>query len=392
MAVATGVVVANMYYAQPLLHQIAHAFSAGTTSTSLVVTCTQLGYAASLLLVVPLGDLRPRRDLVVTAYAVAVVALVVCAVSPDLWVFELASVATGCASVAGQILVPFAADLAAPERRGRVVARLMTGLLVGILLARTLSGLVAQYAGWRAIYWLSAGLMVIFAVLLRLGLPGEPRRPALPYRSLVASSVQLLRAQPAVRRRAFYGATTFGAFSVLWTSLAFLLSGPPFGYSNLDIGLFGLAGVAGVAAANLAGHLADRGRRAATTAAAALVTAGAFGLLWAGRASLWPLVAGIVVLDVGVEAMHITNQSVIYELAPGARSRVNSAYMFCYFLGGAIGSIGAGAVYAAGRWDGVCALGGGIGLLALAMAGFDRWRPPGGRRGTATTARPALTT
>ncbi|MGH8996665.1 MAG: MFS transporter, partial [Acidimicrobiales bacterium] len=163
---ATGVIVANLYYAQPLLHQIARAFSAGTASTSLVVTCTQLGYAASLLLVVPLGDLRPRRDLVVTAYGLAVVALVVCAVSPSLWVFEVASVATGCVSVAGQILVPFAADLAAPERRGRVVARLMTGLLVGILLARTLSGLVAQFAGWRAIYWLSAGLMVIFAVLL----------------------------------------------------------------------------------------------------------------------------------------------------------------------------------------------------------------------------------
>ena len=375
MAVATGVVVANLYYAQPLLHEIGVTFRAGTAATGLVVTCTQVGYAAGLLLVVPLGDLHPRRDLVVAIYLLAVVGLVVCAVAPDLWLFEVASVATGCASVAGQVLVPFAADLATAARRGRVVARVMSGLLIGILLARTLSGLVAQYAGWRAIYWVSAGLMVVFAVLLRLWLPAEPRRPPVSYRALVTSSLRLLVDHPSLRRRGWYGATAFSAFSVLWTSLAFLLSGPPFRYSNLVIGLFGLAGVAGVVAANLAGKLADQDRRPASTAVAALLITASFGLLAAGRSSVWPLVAGIVVLDMGAQAIHITNQSVIYELLPDARSRANSAYMFCYFTGGAVGSVLSGVVYAADGWGGVCALGAAVGLLAVGMTALDRWRP-----------------
>lgn len=375
MAVATGAIVANLYYAQPLLHQIAHDFHSGSGATSLIVTCTQAGYAAALLFVVPLGDLHPRRQLVVAVYGLAVLALVVCALAPSLWLFEAASVLTGLASVAGQIMVPFAADLATPARRGRVVARLMTGLLTGILLARTLSGIVAQGAGWRAIYWLSAGLMVLCALVLRVVLPADGPRPHVPYQRLVTSAVRLLVDEPLLRRRAWYGACAFGAFSVLWTSLAFLLAGPPFHYSNLVIGLFGLAGVGGVVAANLAGKLADGTRAAVSTVAAAVLTAGSFGLLAAGRTSLGFLIAGIVVLDVGAQGMQITNQAVIYAVAPHARSRINSAYMTCYFIGGAVGSVAAGTVLAAAGWDGVCALGAGFGVLTLALTPLDRWRP-----------------
>jgi predicted MFS family arabinose efflux permease len=375
MAVATGAIVANLYYAQPLLHGIARQFHAGATATSLIVTCTQAGYAAGLLLVVPLGDLHARRTLVVGVYGLAVAMLVVCAVAPALWVFEVASVGTGLASVGGQVMIPFAADLATSSRRGRVVARLMTGLLVGILLARTLSGIVAQFAGWRAIYWLSAGLMVVFAAVLRAALPGEDARPSVPYHRLVRSSLRLLVDEPALRRRAWYGAMVFAAFSVLWTCLAFLLAEPPYGYSNLVIGLFGLAGVGGVAAANAAGNLADASRAPLSTLVAAVLTTGSFGLLAAGRTSLGLLVVGIVVLDMGVNGMHITNQAVIYAVAPGARSRINSAYMTCYFVGGAVGSVAAGALFATQRWDGVCVLGGGFGLLALAMTVVDRLRP-----------------
>jgi predicted MFS family arabinose efflux permease len=389
MAVATGAIVANLYYAQPLLHQIAGAFHASSGATSLVVTCTQAGYAAALLLVVPLGDLHPRRRLVVAVYVLAVGALVLCALAPSLWLFEAASVLVGLVSVAGQIMVPFAADLATPARRGRVVARLMTGLLVGILLARTLAGVVAQAAGWRAIYWLSAALMVGCAAVLRLVLPPDRGRPHLQYRRLVASALRLLADEPLLRRRAWYGTCVFASFSVLWTSLAFLLSGAPFHYSNLDIGLFGLAGVGGVAAANLAGKLADGTRTPIATLGAAVLTMGSFGLLALGRDSLGFLVAGIVVLDVGTQGMQITNQALIYTVAPDARSRTNSMYMTCFFVGGAVGSVAAGTVLSAFGWDGVCVLGAGFGALATLLIPLDRWRPVPVQQGEAVPAEAA---
>jgi predicted MFS family arabinose efflux permease len=375
MAITTGAIVANLYYAQPLLHEVALTFHVGSAAAATVVTCTQIGYAAGLLLVVPLGDLHPRRTLVVIVFCLAGMSLVICALAPSLWLFEVGSVAVGGASVAGQIMVPFAADLASPERRGRVVARIMTGLLTGILLARTVSGLVAQVAGWRAIYWISAGLMVVFAGLLWRALPREPQRPHVPYWDLVGSSFRLLAEVPMLRRRAWHGACAFATFSVLWTSLAFLLSGPPYHYSNAVIGLFGLAGVGGVAAANLAGKLADADRTVLTTVVSGILLTGSFALLAAGKTSLALLLAGIVVLDLGTQGMQITNQAIIYALRPEARSRINSAYMFCYFVGGAIGSITAGVVLASSGWDGICVLGAGFGALTLAMTLVDRIWP-----------------
>ena len=375
MAVATGSIVANLYYAQPLLHEIARSFHVGSAATSLIVTCTQIGYAAGLLLVVPLGDLYQRRFLTVAIYGVAALFLVICAIAPSLWLFEVASIATGCASVAGQVMVPFAADLAAKERRGRVVARIMTGLLLGILLARTVSGIVAQLAGWRTIYWFSAAVMVLFMLILARALPGEAPRPRVAYVGLVASSVGLLAAEPLLRRRAWQGAFAFAAFSVAWTSLAFLVSGPPYDYSNAIIGLFGLAGAAGVAAANVAGRLADGGRVAVSTSVAAVLLTASFVLLAIGSSSLVALLVGIVVLDIGTQGMQITNQAVIYSLRPDARSRLNSAYMVCYFLGGALGSLLSGMVFAQAGWGGICVLGAAFGICCLAGALFDHLRP-----------------
>jgi predicted MFS family arabinose efflux permease len=376
IAVATGAIVANLYYAQPVLHQVARQFGTGPGPTASVITASQVGYAAGLLLIVPLGDLHPRRGLVTRLFFVAAAALVACALSPALWLFALATVAVGAASVAGQVMIPFAADLAPPERRGRVVARIMTGLLLGILLARTVSGLVAQAAGWRAIYWLSAGLMVCFAFVLWRALPAERPRPQRSYPSLVASSLKLLVDEPVLRRRAGHGACAFAGFSVLWTTIAFLLSGSPYHYSNAVIGLFGLVGAAGIVAANLAGSLADAARARATTVGAGVLLTGSFALLWVGRTSLAALIAGIVVLDVGTQGMQITNQALIYALRPDARSRINSAYMVCYFVGGAAGSIGAGALYGSHGWAGVCLLGAGLGLATLALSVYDRVRPP----------------
>jgi predicted MFS family arabinose efflux permease len=385
MAVATGAVVANLYYAQPVLHQVARAFHSGPGATSTVITATQIGYAAGLLLIVPLGDLHPRRTLVTRLYAASTIALIACALAPSLWVFALASIAVGGTSVAGQVMIPFAADLAPEERRGRVVARIMTGLLMGILLARTVSGFVAQLAGWRAIYWFSAALMVCFALILWRALPAEGPRPHHRYRDLVGGSLKLLVDEPVLRRRAWHGACAFACFSVLWTTLAFLLSGSPYSYSNAVIGLFGLVGAGGIAAANLAGKLADSARTTFSTIVAAVLLTASFGLLWQGRTALAALIIGIVVLDIGTQGMQITNQAMIYALRPDARSRINSAYMFCYFLGGAAGSFTAGAVYGAYGWAGVCWLGAGLGLASLALSAFERLRPVA----TSTSASPA---
>ncbi len=388
IAVATGAVVANLYYSQPVLHQVARAFGTGPGATSTVITATQIGYAAGLLLIVPLGDLHPRRTLVTRLFAVSTIALVACALAPNLWLFALASVAVGAASVAGQVMIPFAADLAPEERRGRVVARIMTGLLTGILLARTVSGLVAQVAGWRAIYWFSAALMVCFALILWRALPAEGPRPHKSYGELVGGSLRLLVTEPVLRRRAFHGACAFAAFSVLWTTLAFLLSASPYNYSNLVIGLFGLVGAGGIAAANLAGKLADSDRHTASTIGAGILLAGSFGLLWLGRTSLAAIIIGIVVLDIGTQGMQITNQAVIYSLRPDARSRINSAYMVCYFIGGAVGSFAAGALYGSFGWAGVCLLGAGFGVATLVMSAFDRLRPPAERRQASTISSP----
>jgi predicted MFS family arabinose efflux permease len=376
IAVATGAVVANLYYAQPLLHQVGHDFGQGSGPTSLIITCSQVGYAGGLLLVVPLGDLVARRTLVPRVFAVVALSLVGCALAPNLWLFGTASVAVGASSVAGQVMIPFAADLAPEERRGRVVARIMSGLLMGILLARTVSGLVAQLAGWRAVYWSSAALMVVFAVVLSRALPSEGPRPHSSYASLVGSSLALLKQEPVLRRRAWHGACAFAAFSALWTTLAFLASGAPYHYSSAVIGLFGLVGVGGILAANLAGRLADDDRSTLSTVVAGLLLTASFALLDAGRTSLAALVVGIVVLDIGTQGMQITNQAIIYALRPDARSRINSAYMVCYFVGGATGSVTAGLVYSASGWSGVCLLGAGFGLSTMLMAAFDRVHPP----------------
>ena len=378
IAVATGAVVANLYYAQPVLHQVAATFHSGPGPTSAIITATQIGYAAGLLLVVPLGDLHPRRGLVTRLFCLSAVALIGCALAPTLWFFAVASILVGGASVAGQVMIPFAADLAPEERRGRVVARIMTGLLLGILLARTVSGLVAQAAGWRAIYWLSAALMVVFALVLWRALPPEGARQHRSYPELVGSSLRLLVTEPVLRRRAWHGACAFGAFSVLWTTLAFLLSGSPYHYSNAVIGLFGLVGAGGIVAANLAGKLADSARVTAPTVVAGVLLAGSFALLWTGRTSLAALIIGIVVLDMGTQGMQITNQAVIYALRPD-RAQPDQQRVHGLLLPRAAPPAPwpPAALYGTHGWAGVCLLGAGLGLLTLAMSAYDRLRPAG---------------
>lgn len=390
LAVACGLAVANLYYAQPLLHLLATSFHTGSGSVAIVVTLAQLGYAAGLLLLVPLGDVWQRRRLVAGVLLLAALALAASALAPNLVIFEVAALLVGVTSVVAQVLVPLAADLASERRRGQVVGTVMSGLLIGVLLSRTLSGLLAALAGWQFVYWFAAVAMVALAFVLRAVLPVDRRSQELSYRALLLSTLSLVRSEPVLRRRSLLGALGFAAFSATWTTIAFLLSGPPFHYGVAVIGLFGLVGAGGAACATLAGRWADLGWAKVETLGFALAVALAFLLMILGRAQLLPLVAGILLLDVGAQGIHVTNQSLIYRLSPGARSRINSAYMTTYFVGGAAGSAGAGAVYGSWGWTGVCLFGAGLGLAMVAAWAWDASRrdasspagsPPTQRRG-----------
>ena len=387
MALATGSIVANLYYLQPLLHEVASDFHVRASVATSLITLTQIGYATGLALVLPLGDLIPRKQLISVIFFVAALFMAAGALIPSFAGFAIVTFLIGLASVGGQVMIPLAADFADPEERGRVVARLMSGLLMGILLSRTVAGYVAQIAGWRAVYWLGAALMALFAAVLAILLPNEPVRPHVAYPRLVADSVRLLVVLPELRRRAWLGAVNFAGFSLLWSTLAFKLSAAPFHYSNGTIGAFGLLGVAGVVAANGAGSLADARRSREMTIVASILLVASFGILVLGRTSIVPIILGIVVLDIACQGMQITNQSIIYTLAPDARSRINSAYMVCYFAGGALGSLAGGLAFEAGGWGAVCGLGavlGAAGLIPALWWSRSAPHPPGQEPSTAT--------
>jgi predicted MFS family arabinose efflux permease len=367
LAVACGATVANLYYAQPLLNTLAGAFGVSQGTAGLLITISQVGYVLGLGLLVPSGDLQERRGLISVALVITAAGLVVMAVAPGFAVFAGALALVGFTATAAQVIVPMSASLAVETERGRVVGTVMSGLLIGILLARTFSGLVAAALGWRVVFWVAAGIMVTLALTLRLRLPRVPPTTDMRYRGVLRSVLSLIASEPVLRLRMALGFFAFGCFSTLWTSLSFLLSAAPFNYGNGVIGLFGLAGVAGAAAATGAGRLADRGHGRHATWVTAVVMVAAWPILYAGKTSVVWLLVGIAVLDLGVQGIHISNQSAIYALAPQARSRLTTAYMISYFLGGAALSAISSALYASDGWGGVCAAGAATGLAALAL-------------------------
>jgi predicted MFS family arabinose efflux permease len=368
LTVSTGLVIANLYYLQPLLGSLAARFRTDAQTAGLVATLMQLGYAAGLALIVPLGDLHDRRKLIVTLLTLSALVLGGVAAAPVLPLFAVAAALVGVCSVAAQVLVPFAASLASDSERGRVVGTVMSGLLIGILLARTVSGLVAGRLGLPALYLLASLLTLTLAGVLWRALPRDPRpAPSLTYGELLASTLALLREEPRLRQRSLYGALGFAAFSVFWTGLALLLSGAPYRYTPEMIGLFGLVGAAGALAASWAGRLADAGYAARSTLGFSLCVLLAYLTLLPGGTSLLALLLGVVLLDLGVQGLHITNQSEVYRLRPEARARITTVYLTSYFLGGSLGSAAASVAFQRGGWLALCGCGlvCGAGLLLL---------------------------
>ena len=370
-AVACGLSVANLYYAQTVLGSIANTFHSGSATVGLTVTLAQVGYALGLAFLVPVGDIIARRKLVPAILLLCAVGLVASAVAPNITILVAVAALVGLGSVAAQLLVPMAASLSLDHERGRVVGTVMSGLLMGILLARTISGIIAQLSSWRVVYVAAAIMIVALSLLLWRQLPEEAERPHVTYGTLLRSTVTFFMTESFLRVRALFGALAFCVFSIFWTTMAFLLSGAPYHYNDLTIGLFGLVGASGALCANFAGRWADRCWTKQMTLVFSVLLPISFVPLWIGRDNLAMLIVGIILLDIGVQGLQVTNQSLIYRLAPHARSRINSVYMVCYFVGGAVGSYVGSLVYEHAQWAGVSVLGGVVGAAATLLAIAD---------------------
>ena len=355
LAASIAVIAANLYYVQSLIATIAHAVHITDTQAQGLITVSQLGFAVGLVLILPISDLMPARRLLTILLVLDCAALIAICLAPDVIVLYIAFAVLGLANTGAQLIIPAAANLASDASRPRVVGTIISGLLTGILLARTVSGIVADLFGWRAMFAVAAVLILAVIPTTAVVLRNAPQlRTSGTYLAALRNTWRLYAAHRLLRMRAAYGAAAFALFSMLWSSIALLLSGSPFHYSESIIGLFGLLGVAGATAANVTGRISRLSRSTLTVTAIAIALLG-FILLWSGHAQLGVLIAGILVLDVGVQALHVVNQHAIYTLAPADRSRANSVYMIWYFAGGSLGSLVATALWPVAGWTGVCA-------------------------------------
>ncbi|MDD9269352.1 MFS transporter [Paenibacillus sp. GCM10023248] len=370
LAAACGIIAANLYYAQPLIGSIGSTIGLSSGNAALIVTLTQFGYGIGLLFIVPLGDILENRKLILSSLLLTAAVLIIAAVIKSAILFLTASLVIGVGSVAAQILVPYAAHLSPEAVRGRNVGNVMSGLLLWIMLARPVSSLVAEYMGWRAIYFISAALIFALALVLAKSLPARRPSTATTYPALLHSMLYLLKATPALRRRAIYHACVFGTFSLFWTTVPLVLTSPPFHFTQKEVALFALVGVTGAIVAPAAGRMADRGwvRPATGWALAIVIISGLLPLLVPSSSAFAVpiLVVAAILLDMGVSANMVLGQRVIFSLGAEFRSRLNGLYMAIFFLGGAIGSAAGGWAYAAGGWEAALLIG--IALPAIAMA------------------------
>lgn len=365
-AVAGGLSVANVYYAQPLLGAMATDFGLSPAAIGIVVTMTQVGYALGLIFITPLGDILNRRRLIAAQALLLSMALMAAAFARNAGLFMAAMAAVGLLSVLVQTLIAFAAVLATPLARGRTVGIVTSGVVIGILCARFFSGVLSDIGGWRAVYLTSATLTLAMAIMLYRLLPDHREdQPRPDYGSLLRSIPVLFLEEPVLRRKAGMAFLIFAAFSIFWTSLALPLGAEPYSMSHTAIGLFGLAGVAGALAAGGAGRLADRGLGERTTGISLSLLLASWGLIALLPISIPALVAGTILLDLAIQAVHVTNQSAILSIRPEAKGRIIGGYMVFYSAGSASGAIASTAIYAQAGWTGVCVLGSAVSLVAL---------------------------
>jgi predicted MFS family arabinose efflux permease len=364
MAISTGLIVANLYYNQPLLDDMAQTYHVSNSKIGQVAMLTQLGYACGMLFIAPLADMLRRKRLIMLCLALAIVSLITTAMAPSANLLIISSFLMGVFSLIPQLLVPMTAHLAKPEERGSKIGFVMSGLLLGILLSRTISGFVGAHFGWRAVFYIAAGIMVIIWLLLFFMLPEvEPEYDG-TYSALMKSLITLVKKEPALRVASIRGALCFACFSVFWTTLIFLLRAN-FNKGSDIAGLFGLVGAFGALAAGLMGKLSDKMDAYKLSTFTLLLIVISFIIFFFSGSSIAGLIIGVIILDMGVQATHIANQSLIFALDPQARNRINTVYMVTYFIGGGIGTLLASVAWGYDQWTGVCFVGIALSILAV---------------------------
>jgi predicted MFS family arabinose efflux permease len=366
MAVATGIIVANLYYCQPLIILIASEFNIPEAEAGSITYLTQAGYAIGLFLMVPLGDkIERKKQILVTTFA-SVLALILAAVSKSFFILEIASLLIGVTSIVPQLILPLAAALSAPEKRGKVIGTIMSGLLVGILLSRTLSGFVGEWWGWRSMFWIASGVCLILFFIIKNQFPVNKPTFKGSYGQLIQSLFTLIKTQPILREATLINVFSFAQFGAFWTTMVLLLSEPPFSFSSATIGLFGVVGASGALAAPLVGKFGDKGSSRVIVGYGCLLMLLSFVVFYFSSESIVGLVIGIILIDIGLQAIHISNQTRVYSILPEARNRMNTVFMSFSFFGTALGSAFGLFLWKVGAWHAVSL--GGMLLVALAFA------------------------
>jgi len=357
ITIGCGVVVANLYYCQPLLGEFSRSFHVSEESASFVNICSQMGYGLGLFFIVPLGDMLARRGLLIWMHLFAALALIGVGFSPNIQWLYFFSVCVGITSTACQVFIPLAMHLASDNERGKVLGVILGGLLTGILLSRSLSGFVAEFLGWQSVYFISSGFMVIMTLLIWKYIPGEEPSFKGTYWKLMRSLFSLFKEQPVVRESAWIGACLFGAISAFWATMAFFLEKPPYQYSLLVIGLFGIIGAGGALVAPFVGKITDKYGPFKPMKAGIFLMLSGYVILFAAKSGIALMIIGIILIDMGLQSTHIPNLSRNYSLLPEARTRLNTIYMTFFFIGGTIGSSLGSVAWNKSGWAGVCVSG-----------------------------------
>lgn len=376
MAIACGLSVANLYYSQPLLADIGRSFSVSENQIGFFITLIQIGYTSGLLLVVPLGDKLNRRTLIISSLILVGIALAIIATAPTITILSIAGFVMGITAVAPQLIIPYAAAMAPENERGKIVGNVLTGLFIGVLLARTIGGWVGAFYGWRIMHWIAAVLMVTLAFVMKQILPPDHTpKEKISYVLLLRSLWGLLRTQSVLRETTIFGAMAFSAFSAFWVTLVFFLETPPYHYGSQIAGLFGLVGVGGALAATYTGKLADKKNSRRWSGLALTIMLVSFILMWTIGQWMPGLIFSVFLLDIGARMNMTLNQARIYNLNPELRNRLNTVYMLGYYSGGALGSWIGINIWTLAGWNGVCAMAFCMILFALFIYGIYSGKP-----------------
>jgi predicted MFS family arabinose efflux permease len=370
MAASVGAIVANIYYAQPLLGDIARTFGITVTGAGALAMLTQAGTALGQFSFVPLGDILERRRLLTILVSCAAAALAVIAIAPSLLWLSIGCFLLGLTAASVHVVIPFAAHLAPEQSRGLVLGRVFSGLLLGILLARTFSGIVGAALGWRAVFAIACGMMILCALLIRWRLPQSQPTSTLTWPKLIRSVAPMWGELPMWQDACFTSMLMFSTFSAFWTTLVFFLESPVYHYGSRVAGLFGLVGAAGALCAPLVGHFADRYGARRNVLASLCLNVVAWVVMWLWGTHLAGLIVGVLLLDVAAQATHVSNQTRMYALRPDARSRLNMVYMTLYFIGGSLGSYIATECWYKVGWTGVCAFSEAMMLVGLGVYAY----------------------